>query len=195
MEEYLPADALESLEAHRAVQAALNAAEEDHVRRGRPTKDTPARRARILSRLSAGDFLTVICREERLADPDFPAPRTVDEWAEGDATFLAAIARAREAGGLALIAKAQQIAATGFADYTDGMFGIQFNRASVARSKLQVDTLIAIAEKLAPRQLGKKLELSNNPEHPFGGHAKPLSDYTEAELMAAFEQARERRGE
>lgn len=167
-------------------------ADADHERRGRPSKDTPARRAVILGRLAQGTFLTVICREERIRDRDFPEPRTVDRWAEADPDFSSAIARAREAGGMALLAQALEIGDTGFTDYVTTPFGIQFNAASVQRSRLQAELRVQIAEKLAPRQLGKKVELSGDPARPLGAQ-KPLSDYSEAELVAAFEKARDRR--
>lgn len=160
----------------------------DHERRGRPSKDTPARRAVILGRLAQGTFLTVICREERLTDPDFPAPRTVDDWAEGDPAFSAAIARAREAGGHALLAQGLEIVDTGFTDYVSTPFGVQFNSASVQRSRLQAEYRQMLAEKLAPKALGKKVELAGDPERPLGGR-KSLTDYSEAELVAAFENA------
>lgn len=60
---------------------------------GRPSKRTPEVIERIVSGLSAGTPLTVICDSD-----DMPADRTVREWAEKDEELSAAIARARDAG-------------------------------------------------------------------------------------------------
>lgn len=169
----------------------MDEAEVAHALRGYPTKDTPKRRAIILTRLAQGSFLTTICREERLSDPDFPSERSVEDWLLSDPEFARSIARAREAGAFALTRQAIEIGDAGFTDYVQTPFGIQFNMASVARNKLQVETRLKVAAILSPRTHGAKLELAENPEQPFTG--KPLHERSEAELLAAFEAAGKRR--
>lgn len=176
----------------RQLNEEAHKADLDHQRRGRPTKDTPQRREVILTRLARGDFLTVICFEERMTDPDFPIPRSVDRWAEGDPAFLAAIARARVEGAHHHLADGLRIVDTGFTDYIRTPFGVQFNAASVARSKLQAEYRQMLAEKLAPKQLGKKVEIAGDPDNPIGAQ-KPLTEYTEAALLEAFEVKKKQR--
>lgn len=70
---------------------------------GRPTVRTDEVVATILERLAQGVPLTVICREGKESNPDFPAPRTVMDWKDADEQLSAAIARAREAGEEAIL--------------------------------------------------------------------------------------------
>jgi hypothetical protein len=61
--------------------------------RGRPSKRTPELCREICDRLSNGEPLAVICREERM-----PAVSTVWQWSESDPKFSESIARARIEG-------------------------------------------------------------------------------------------------
>lgn len=73
----------------------------------RPTKKTAAVVQAIVNRLSEGEPLAQICRDERM-----PAARTVREWQESDPVVSAAIARAREEGFDAIAAECLRIADT-----------------------------------------------------------------------------------
>jgi len=54
---------------------------------------TPELEAEIVARLSKGEPLAVICRDEHM-----PCDDTVRNWQDADPAFARAIARAREAG-------------------------------------------------------------------------------------------------
>ncbi|MBA0225191.1 terminase [Stenotrophomonas maltophilia] len=73
----------------------------------RPSKKTAKLVQAIVERLSEGEPLAQICRDEGM-----PAARTVREWQQTDETVSAAIARAREEGFDAIAAECLRIADT-----------------------------------------------------------------------------------
>lgn len=73
----------------------------------RPSKKTAKLVQAIVERLSEGEPLAQICRDEGM-----PAARTVREWQQDDPEVSAAIARAREEGFDAIAAECLRIADT-----------------------------------------------------------------------------------
>lgn len=73
----------------------------------RPSKKTAKLVQAIVERLSEGEPLAQICRDEGM-----PAARTVREWQQTDEAVSAAIARAREEGFDAIAAECLRIADT-----------------------------------------------------------------------------------
>ncbi|WP_108270326.1 terminase [Stenotrophomonas maltophilia] len=73
----------------------------------RPTKKNDKLLQEITERLSQGEPLAQICRDEGM-----PAARTVREWQQTDESVSAAIARAREEGFDAIAAECLRIADT-----------------------------------------------------------------------------------
>lgn len=73
----------------------------------RPSKKTAKLVQAIVERLSEGEPLAQICRDEGM-----PAARTVREWQQNDPEVSAAIARAREEGFDAIAAECLRIADT-----------------------------------------------------------------------------------
>lgn len=73
----------------------------------RPTKKSDKLLKEITERLSQGEPLAQICRDEGM-----PAARTVREWQQTDEAVSAAIARAREEGFDAIAAECLRIADT-----------------------------------------------------------------------------------
>ena len=102
-----------------------------------PTKDTPALRATILSRVSLGTPLAQICREK---DVD----RTiVYDWRKRDAEFDQQFARARDAGFDALADEALSIA-----DNTD---------EDPASRRVRVETRLKLLAKWDPKRYGDRI--------------------------------------
>ena len=124
---------------------------------GRHSIYTPALGAEICDRISRGEPLEVICRDEGM-----PASRKVHEWCDGEnrpkevpATFAADIARARELGYDAIAADCLLIADDGTNDWmaaqaADGderAIAARVNGEHIQRSKLRVDTRLKLLAK------------------------------------------------
>ena len=110
--------------------------------------------AEIVERLSKGEPLAVICRDDWL-----PSTTTVRNWMDADAEFSCAIARARELGF-------DQIAADclAIADHTANDTKIvgeggaeQPNAEWISRSKLRVETRLKLLAKWDPKRYGDKV--------------------------------------
>ena len=130
----------------------------------RPSKFTPELLEEICARLSRGEPLAAICRDEGM-----PADRTVRDWIEQKSEVSAAIARAREAGEDYLAAECLEIADDSRNDWMerkaeegDEKAG-QFNGEHVQRSKLRIDTRLKLLAKWNPRRYGDKVA------HEHGG--------------------------
>lgn len=107
----------------------------------------------ICERLSEGEPLRQICRDERM-----PAWRTVYAWKTGDADFNARIAGAREAGYDAIAHECLEIAdETGF-DTLSTEHGDRANSEWISRSKLRVETRLKLLAKWDPKRYGDKVQ-------------------------------------
>lgn len=112
--------------------------------------------AEIVSRLSKGEPLTIICRDEWL-----PCDDTVRNWADANPDFAREIARAREAGFDAIAMEALAIA-----DHTandtrliggeEGEREVP-NHEWISRSKLRVETRLKLLAKWDPKRYGDKV--------------------------------------
>lgn len=108
--------------------------------RGRPSKFTQALADRICSRLSEGETLRAICRDEGM-----PNASTVVRWtqAKGKEAFSQQYARAREIG---------------YALMADQLTEIADNDGDPARDRLRVDTRKWLLSKALPKVYGDKLQ-------------------------------------
>lgn len=107
----------------------------------------------IISRLSKGEPLTVIC-----ADDWLPTDETVRNWAKADEEFALAIARAREAGfdqiALDALAIADEVA-----NDTIKSDGVDRPNAEwISRSRLRVETRLKLLAKWDPKRYGDKVQ-------------------------------------
>jgi len=158
---------------------------------GRPSKYSEALVAEICARLSNGEPLAVICREEGMPDTS-----TIFDWQKARTDVSQAIARAREAGEERILADCLEIADDGRNDYMQKLAdggderAVQLNSEHVQRSKLRVDTRLKLLAKWNPKKWGEllKQEVSG----PGGGaipvstvDASKLSDATLNELLNA----------
>lgn len=115
---------------------------------GRPTTYTDEVAAEIVSRLSNGEPMAVICR-----DDGFPTDRTVRNWILADEAFASAIAGARESGHDA-IASRTRLTARGKTSEEGGD-----STGDVQRDKLIIDTDLKLLSKWNPRRYGDKVAL------------------------------------
>lgn len=157
--------------------------------RGRPSLRSPEIEAEIVERLSKGEPMAVICRDEHM-----PSYWTVRNWAEADSVFSQAIARARELGFDEIAAETLEIADNAKNDWMaandDSDAAYRLNGEHIQRSKLRIETRLKLLAKWDPKRYGDKLqtELSG----PDGGpiQTRNLDDETLkariAELTAKF---------
>lgn len=138
------------------------------AKRGRPSKFTPELADEIVLRISNGEPLREICRDEHM-----PAWRTFYDWQEADKAFSARIARARELGEEAIAQECLAIADTAKNDWmeTHGQddVGYKLNGEHIQRSKLRIETRLKLLAKWNPRKWGEKVDLNHGvqPENPL----------------------------
>lgn len=123
---------------------------------GRPSSYTPELHAEIIDRLSHGETLADICRDDHM-----PAVRTVSDWKEAHKDFSADFARAREDGEDAIAARTRQTARGKTAEQGGDSTG------DVQRDKLIIDTDLKLLAKWSPKRYGEKLALSGDADSPL----------------------------
>lgn len=138
-------------------------------------KRTPEIADEIIQRLSEGEPLRAICRDEHM-----PAWRTFYAWVEQDKEFAARIVRARELGFDAIAEEALAIANTpviGEETEDDGEKFKVKRGDMLGHRKLQIETRLKLLAKWCPAKYGDKqaVELS-------GGLA--LNSMSEEEIKA-----------
>jgi hypothetical protein len=122
---------------------------------GRPSKYTEAIVQEICERLSKGEPLAAVCRDEHM-----PGCRTVYDWMEERPDVSASIARAREEGEEALLAGCLEIAnepteKTQFGAYDGG---------HIQDKKLRIDTTLKLLAKWNPKKWGDKVDVTSGGE-------------------------------
>jgi hypothetical protein len=113
---------------------------------GRPTKRTPAVTERIISGLSQGTPLTVICREHGM-----PGVSTIYDWMDADERLSGDIARARDLGWDALANECLSIA-----DVEPE------NKTALAHQRLRIDTRLKLLAKWDPKRYGELIKMSGS---------------------------------
>lgn len=129
---------------------------------GRPTLRTPEVIEEIIERLSTGEPMAWICRDDHM-----PAVRTVTSWMDADEELSASIARARELGGDAIAAEALAIADDGTNDTIKTENGERMDGEWVARSRLRVETRLKLLAKWHPKRYGDKVALTGDDGGPL----------------------------
>ena len=130
-----------------------------------PTKRTTAVEEDILSRMSKGEPLAQICRDEGM-----PTPTTWGVWCRADEALKFAHALARDEGFDAIAADCLLIADDSSHDTkivgSDDHSREAADTEWIGRSKLRVETRLKLLAKWDPRRYGDKLELTGDPERP-----------------------------
>lgn len=146
-------------------QAAQTPTEPPKKKIGRPSKYTPELAAEICQRLSNGEPLRQICRDDHM-----PAWQKIYEWMARDEELSGAIAQAREQGFEALAEEALMIADTpvfgqkqvmtdqGTATTVEDMLG---------HRKLQIETRLKLLAKWNPKKYGDKVQVGGDAENPL----------------------------
>jgi hypothetical protein len=132
---------------------------------GRPSKYTPELVDEICERLSNGEPLAQICRDEHM-----PGVQTVYDWINGREDVSVAIARAREVGEEVIAAECLTIADTpqDGVEVTTSEKGISEKRGDMlGHRKLQIETRLKLLAKWNPKKWGEKID------HTSGGNPIP----------------------
>jgi hypothetical protein len=111
---------------------------------GRPASFTPAIATEIIERLSKGEPLAVMCREEHL-----PNRSTVSGWCMDRPEFAAQYALAREVGFDAIACRVREIAR-----------GQGESTKDVQRDKLIIETDLKLLAKWDPKRYGDRIDLN-----------------------------------
>lgn len=129
---------------------------------GRPSSYTPEVAEEILRRLSEGESLRSICRDDHL-----PAESTVRLWAVDDIHgFSAQYARARDVGLDAVADELLEISDDATNDWMErngsDSEGWAVNGEALGRSRLRVDTRKWLLSKMAPKKYGDRVALDHS---------------------------------
>ena len=119
---------------------------------GRPSKYTPELAKEITDRLSKGEPLAKICRDDNMPDAS-----TVGRWKEGREELSLSIARAREEGFDAIALQCLEIADETIHDTIKTEQGERANSEWISRSKLRVETRLKLLAKWDPKRYGDSL--------------------------------------
>lgn len=130
---------------------------------GRPVTHTAALAETICERLSGGESLRAICRDEAM-----PPEATVRGWALDDREGFAALyARAREVQAHAIADELLEIADDGSNDWMVREGKTELNSEHVQRSRLRSDTRKWLLSKMLPKVYGDKMQHTGNDEKPL----------------------------
>jgi len=119
---------------------------------GRPSTFSQEVADEICERLSQGEPLRQICRDDRM-----PAWQTVYGWKAAHEDFAKRIAHAREAGFDAIAEECLEIADETAFDTVIGENGDRANTEWISRSKLRVETRLKLLAKWDPKRYGDKI--------------------------------------
>jgi hypothetical protein len=128
---------------------------------GRPSKYTPELAQEICQRLSEGEPLRQICRDDHM-----PAWQKIYEWMVKDAELSGAIARAREVGQDAMAERAylemyqepERILSEG---------GGKIDPGHVQLVKARAEITLKLLAKWNPKRYGDRVELAGDKENPL----------------------------
>lgn len=140
---------------------------------GRPSKFTMELAEKICERMSKGEPLAQICRDDGM-----PAVRTINDWRAQDAEVSAMFGRARDEGYDAIAQQCLDIADQSEMDTIATEHGDRPNTEWISRSKLRVETRLKLLAKWDPRRYGEKIAIGGADDLP------PLSKMADDELMA-----------
>lgn len=158
---------------------------------GRPTLYTEEIEREVLERLSAGEALKQICRDDHM-----PHEATVRKWAREDVPegFYTRYTRARNLGLDSMADETLDIAHDGSNDWMEredekGRVQISLNGEHVQRSRLRVDTMKWYLSKMAPKRYGERVELTGRDGGPID-----FRDVTTGDLVDRLNALIESRG-
>lgn len=156
---------------------------------GRPSKYTPAIAEEIAQRLSIGEPLRKICRDEHM-----PEWRTVYDWLAQDKDLSARVARAREAGYEAMAEETLEIADNFHLGQTQVMDD-KGNKVTIedmlGHRKLRIETRLKLLACWSPAKYGNKVQMGGDPNNPLKIEVKTEAEQGLSELIKQIEMKRQ----
>ena len=131
---------------------------------GRPSKYTPELAREMIERLSEGEPLRQICRDQHM-----PEWRTIYDWMYRDPELSAAIARARDIGYDKMAEEVLEIADTpvmGQIQTMDDKGSTIRTEDMLGHRKLQIETRLKLLAKWNPKKYGDRTTLAGDAENP-----------------------------
>jgi len=148
---------------------------------GRPSKYTPELAAEICERLSNGEPLRQICRDDHM-----PAWQKIYEWMARDKELSGSIALARDVGADAIAEEALEIIDSE-PEKILTKNGYAIDSGYVTWQRNRADLRLKLLAKWHPKKYGDKTILSGDKDNPLT--VTPESSFF-ADLLAKMEQAR-----
>jgi hypothetical protein len=127
----------------------------------------------IVERLSGGEPLAQICRDEHM-----PCKATVNKWQLSDDGINSRITHARDEGFDALAEQCLEISDDERHDWKMTKKGIVTDEVAIGRARLQVDTRLKLLSKWNPKKYGDKIDMTTGGE--------PLTDAKTVDAKLAF---------
>lgn len=137
----------------------------DKNKGGRPSKYTPELIEAICERISQGEPMAQICRDDGMPDRS-----TIWDWQQANEDVSQRIARAREAGFDAIADECFEIADNSRNDYIEALAAAgdekaeqaRVNGEHIQRSKLRVETRLKLLAKWDPKRYGDKQQIEHS---------------------------------
>lgn len=146
---------------------------------GRPSKHTPELAAEICHRISTGEPLLQICKDERM-----PERRTVYGWLERVDGLSAQFARAREEGCDAMAEQSLAIMDGEPLAVFDEAGNKRYDSGSIAWNKNRAEHRLKLLACWNPQKYGNKVALGGDPGNPVKVEVQSEADtYLAALLM------------
>ena len=161
------------------------AQEKPRKKMGQPSKYTPELAAEICERLSDGEPLRQICRDDHM-----PAWTSIYNWAAADKELSERIAQARKQGYDAIAEEALLIADTPLIGETEtsSTTGLTITRQDMlGHRKLQIETRLKLLAKWDPSKYGDRQIIAGDKDNPLT--VTPESSFF-ADLLTKMEQTR-----
>lgn len=160
-----------------------------HQNPGRPSICTPELTGEIFSRMSEGESLRSICRDDAM-----PNIGTVLRWIAHDTILSKQYDAAMEQRAEAMFEEMFEIADETKLDTIETETGERPNAEWISRSRLRVDVRKWALSKMMPKKYGDKVVLAGDPEQPLRTEAtlnvSGLSTEALAEIMKASDAAK-----
>lgn len=138
---------------------------------GRPTIRNEDQINDILDRLTAGEPLAAILRDEGM-----PKPSTWYDWCGADEALSGRVARAREHGAASIATDCLIIADDAEGDYRMGPQGPIVDTDHIQRAKLRIETRLKLLRCWDPKNYGDKLEVDSKGTMAVAVTIQRLSD-------------------
>ena len=146
---------------------------------GRPSRYTPELAQEICDRISKGEPLLQICKDDRM-----PERRTVYDWLERIDGLSVQFARAREAGCDAMAEESLSIMDREPLAVFDDAGNKRYDSGSIAWNKNRAEHRLKLLACWNPKKYGSKVQLGGDPDNPVKVEVQSEADaYLAALLM------------